>query len=98
MKSTLRTLTMLAGMALISAYGFVALRGPQGIPGLLSQQKEIRRLQEQNSDLQHEIERKKQRIDRLKNNPNEQELEIRRQLKLIKPGDTVIILPEENTK
>jgi cell division protein FtsB len=98
MKSTLRTLTMLAAIALIGTYGVMALRGPQGVPALILQQKEIRHLQEENSNLQHEIERKRLRIDRLKNNPSEQELEIRRQLKLVKPGETTIIIPEENKK
>jgi cell division protein FtsB len=98
MKSTLRTIAMLAAIALIGTYGVMALRGPQGIPALVSQQKEIRRLQEENSNLQHEIERKRVRIDRLKNDPNAQELEIRRQLKLVKPGETVVIIPEENKK
>ena len=41
---------------------------------------------------------KKERIERLKNDPKEQELEIRRRLKLLRPGETSFILPEGQKK
>ena len=36
----------------------------------------------------------KERIERIKNNPAEQDLEVRKRLKVQKPGETSFILPE----
>jgi cell division protein FtsB len=81
-------------MALVVAYGLVALRGPQGIPALLDKRREIRQLEEQNAATAAEISRRKDRIQRLEQNTTEQEMEIRKQLKLLRPGETTFILPE----
>jgi cell division protein FtsB len=94
MASWLRTVAFVAAFLLLGAYGVVALRGPQGIPALLEKQQEIRRLQETNTDLQREIQRKKERIERLKHSPSEQQMEIRKQLKLLRPNETEFVLPE----
>jgi cell division protein FtsB len=72
----------------------VALKGPQGIQGLIEKHKEIRQLEEQNAALARENERRRDRIERLEDNRSEQELEIRKQLKLLRPGETTFILPE----
>ena len=98
MASWLRTVAFVAAFLLLGAYGVVALRGPQGIPALLDKQQEIRRLQETNTDLQREIQRKKERIERLKHSPSEQQMEIRKQLKLLRPNETEFVLPETPDK
>lgn len=98
MKSWLRTATILGALTLIGAYGVVALRGPQGVPALLEKQHEIRKLQEQNANLAREIQYKRQRIERLKHSPSEQEMEIRKQFKMLRPGETTFILPEDGSK
>jgi hypothetical protein len=46
-----RRLTILVVIVLASAYGFVVLRGPQGIPALLEKHREIRSLEEGNAAL-----------------------------------------------
>lgn len=84
----------IVAFAFVCVYAFVALRGPQGMPALLEKRRQIQALQEQNANLEREIQMKKERIERLKTNTSEQELEIRRQLKLIRPGETSFILPE----
>ena len=81
-------------LALVLIYGLVALRGPQGIPALLDKRREIRQLEEQNAAMAAEIERRKDRIQRLQQNTTEQEMEIRKQLKLLRPGETTFILPD----
>ena len=81
-------------LALVLVYGLVALRGPQGIPALLDKRREIRQLEEQNAATAAEIERRKERIQRLEQNTTEQEMEIRKQLKLLRPGETTFILPD----
>ena len=98
MKSTLRTAVFILAFLLIGAYGVVALRGPQGIPALIEKQQEIRRLQEHNTDLQRDVQRMRERIDRLKHSPSEQQMEIRQRLKMLRPGETDFILPESEKK
>jgi cell division protein FtsB len=81
-------------IVLVAAYGWVALRGPQGVEALLAKHREIRALEEQNAAAAREIERRKERIRRLKESQSEQDMEIRKQLKLLRPGETTFILPD----
>ena len=78
---------------LVTAYGYVALRGPQGIQALLEKRREIRQIEEQNASIAVENERRRERIRRLQESSSEQEMEIRKQLKLQRPGETTFILP-----
>jgi len=81
-----------AGVVVI--YGLVALRGPQGISALLEKRREVRMLEEQNAAQAAENERRRERIQRLQQNSTEQEMEIRKQLKLLRPGETTFILED----
>ncbi|MDQ2898242.1 MAG: septum formation initiator family protein [Acidobacteriota bacterium] len=76
------------------AYGFVVLRGPHGIPGLAEKRSQIEQLEKENEKLHREIEEKRDRITRLRENPADQELEIRQRLKLVKPGEKVFVLQD----
>ncbi len=80
------------------SYGFVEMRGPHGFGRLLEKRQEIQSLEQQNETLHKEIEEKKNHIGRLRDNPDEQELEIRKRLKLVKPGEKSYILEEQKTK
>ena len=80
--------------ALIVVYGLVALRGPQGVSALLDKRQEVRQLEEQNAAKAAENERRRERIKRLEQSSTEQEMEIRKQLKLLRPGETTFILPD----
>ena len=79
---------------MVALYGWIALRGPLGIQSLLDKRQEIRTLQEQNAAMARELELRRDRIRRLSDSPSEQEMEIRKQLKLLKPGETSFILPD----
>ena len=81
-------------LAIVIAYAWIAVSGPQGLQALLEKRREIRDLQEQNAAMTREIEHRRDRIRRLEESPSEQEMEIRKQLKLLKPGETEFILPE----
>ena len=70
------------------------MRGPQGIEALLEKRREIRQLQEQNAGMVRENKRRRERITRLEESRSEQEMEIRKQLKLVRPGETTFILPD----
>jgi cell division protein FtsB len=82
------------GFAIIALYGWIALRGPLGIQSLLDRRQEIRTLQEKNAAMAREVDRRRDRIRRLTESTSEQDMEIRKQLKLLKPGETSFILPE----
>jgi cell division protein FtsB len=79
---------MLAGLV-----GYRALRGPDGIPALREKWSEIRDMEEQNAAIQRENDYRRDRIKKLESDSTEQELEIRKKLKLLRPGETSFILP-----
>jgi cell division protein FtsB len=98
LKAFVRTLSRRGGylliVAMVGIYGWVALRGPQGIHALLDKRQEVRQLQEENASAARENERRREHIRRLEQSQSEQEMEIRKQLKLLRPGETTFILPE----
>jgi cell division protein FtsB len=85
---------IMLAVAAVIAYGWIALRGPQGIEALFEKRREIRALQEHNAAMARENERRRERIRRLGDSRSEQEMEIRKQLKMIRPGETTFILPD----
>jgi cell division protein FtsB len=91
-----------AGIAVVviaaGAYGWLFLRGPQGLETLFEKRREIRQLEERNDAIRRENEQRKERIHRLESSRSEQEMEIRKQLKLQRPGETTFILPESEQK
>jgi cell division protein FtsB len=95
MNSFVRRGIIVIAFALIGAYGLVKLRGPQGLPALRDRWDEIRQLEEENASLQRENDYRRDRIKKLQSSPSEQELEIREKLKLLRPGETSFILPEQ---
>ncbi len=86
-----KTFLLAAGMAV--TIGWAAYSGTRSIDQLLEKRREIREMQEQNSILQRENERRRERIGRLNGNSSEQDMELRK-LNLGKPGDTMFMLPE----
>ena len=83
---------------LACAYGWMFLSGPQGLQTLIEKRREIRQLEERNANIKLENDRRKDRIRRLQESRSEQEMEIRKQLKLQRPGETTFILPESEQK
>ena len=94
-KNSVRRVVFLIVFVLVGAFGYVTLRSPQGIPALRQKWGEIRQLEEQNAAIQRENEYRAARIKKLQQNASEQELEIRKKLKLLRPGETSFILPEQ---
>lgn len=84
----LRPLAALAALAGLAAYATIMLRGPQGVSALEEKRHEIRTLEEQNANLARNIEAKKQRIERLKNDPDLQQVVVHQRLGKVHPGDT----------
>jgi cell division protein FtsB len=98
MKFSLSRFVYVIAIVLVIGFGIYTLRGSQGIPALMKKQAEIKELEKGNADLAREIEKKRARIKRLQDSPAEQELEIRRQLKLVHPGEKVYNSQDEDKK
>jgi cell division protein FtsB len=83
-------------MVLLSGvmYAFVALRGPNGISGMMEKQRLVGQYEKDNEQLQREIAAKQERIRLLQSDPRAQEVEIRQRLKLAAPGEKVYIIDE----
>jgi cell division protein FtsB len=74
---------------------YATLRSPQGISAVLEKQREIRDLQQQSADIEREIQLKRERIRKLKEDRNEQEMVFRERYHLLKKGETAFILQDE---
>jgi len=70
-----------------------ALRGPQGLTGPFELFRQIREMQKQNSALEIEIAEKQERLRRLDGSQSESELEVKKRLKYLKPGERLMVLP-----
>lgn len=86
-RSFLRPIAALATLAGLAAYATIMLRGPQGLSALAEKRKQIRMLEEENANLERDVEAKKKLIERLKNDPGAQELELRK-LGFLREHDT----------
>jgi len=98
MKSPLARFLCAVAVVLIAGYAVVALGGPRGIPGLIEKRKQVEELEKRNAALAREIEEKRARIGRLRDNETDQELEIRQRLKLVKPDEKVFMLQDQEKK
>lgn len=87
---TIYALVVLCGIV----YAFVELRGPNGIPDLLEKRRQVHEYETSNQQLHREIEQKQEWIQRLQNDPDEQEIEIRQRLKFAGPGEKVYIIDD----
>jgi len=94
MRSSIAKVGYALAVLVAASYALVTLRGPQGIPALIEKQKHIRMLERENADLAREIETRRARIKRLREDESAQELEIRQRLKLVRPGEKVFILQD----
>ncbi len=97
MSSNIKRMTAAGIFTVVALYAVVSLRGPQGMSALLEKRREIQTLQDENARLAREIQAKRDRIERLKHTEAEQELEIRKQLKLQRQSDTTFMLPDQKT-
>lgn len=92
MKISLKRLGYTAAFLAVMGYAVATLRGPKGLSGLVARRQQIDQLEKRNAMLAQENERLREHIQRLADNPDQQELEIRQRLKLVKPGEKVYLL------
>jgi cell division protein FtsB len=74
-------------------YGYFTLRGPNGVAALMADRQQVRKLDEDVANLIRENEYKRERIRKLRENNSLLGIEVRRRLKLLRPGETVFVLP-----
>jgi len=70
-------------------YAFIAF--PQGLSNWHDKQRQIEDMEKRNANLANQVERQKEYINRLQNDPAAQELEIRKRLKLLHPEEKLYI-------
>jgi cell division protein FtsB len=82
----------------LSAVTYAFFAFPRGMHAWQEKQRQISEMEKRNAGLAREVERKKEHIKRLSDSPAEQELEIRRRLKLARPDETIYIFGEPDKK
>jgi len=98
MKASLTRYACALALLTLASYAFITLRGPRGVHALFEKQAQIREAEKRNAELARQIERKREHVRRLENNPAEQELEIRERLKLLHPNEKVFIIGDSEKK
>ena len=90
MKAPLTRFTYVLVFLVAVGYAFVAF--PQGMRAWQDKQRQIQEMEKRNDTLARQVERRKEHINRLQNNPAAQELEIRKRLKLLHPEEKLYIM------
>jgi cell division protein FtsB len=91
MKSSVIRLAYAMVLGIAVVYAFYAMRGPHGVSAWTEKRQQIRELEERNATLARENLLKRKYLDRLRESQAEQELEIRRRWKLVKPNEKVFM-------
>ena len=82
-------------VTMIGVYIFLQMTGSNGVSELIEKRRQVQNLQERNAELQRENGMRRNRIDRLIDSREEQELEIRRRFKLQKKDSVDFYLPPD---
>jgi len=98
MKAPFARFGYLVAFLMVASYAIFTLRGSHGISALMEKRAQIHELEQRNASLAQQIERKREHIRRLSDNPVEQELEIRERLKLVRPDEKVYITGDPQNK
>ena len=92
MKAPLTRFAYIMIFLIVVTYAFFAY--PKGMHAWQEKQHQIQDMEKRNAALAQEVERKKEHVGRLKDNAAEQELEIRKRLKLLRPNAKSYIVGE----
>jgi cell division protein FtsB len=91
MKSALIRFAYSMALVMAVVYAFYTIRGPHGVSAWMEKRQEIREMEERNTELLRENQLKREYIERLRQSQPEQEMEIRKRLKLVKPNEKVFM-------
>ena len=92
MKGPLTRFAYVIVFLVVVTYAFFAY--PKGMHAWQEKQRQIQEMEKRNAALAQEVERKKEHVNRLIHNPAEQELEIRKSMKLLRPDEKSYIVGE----
>ncbi|HEY1497214.1 MAG TPA: septum formation initiator family protein [Candidatus Solibacter sp.] len=93
MKAPLTRFAYVMVFLLAVSYAFFAF--PKGMHAWQDKQRQVQEMEKRNASLARDVERQKEHINRLNNNPAEQELEIRKRLKLLHPDEKLYIMGDQ---
>jgi cell division protein FtsB len=91
MKAPLTRFAYVVAALVVASYAFMTLRGPGGIAAYLDKEREIKSLEKRNGDLNKDIERAAERINRLKKDPEARERAARERLSVVDKRDKVYV-------
>jgi len=94
MKAPITRFACVLALLAVASCAFLTLRGPTGISAWQEKKRLIQTLEKRNGDLNKEIERAKVRIDRITNDPGEQERVTRERLNYVDKHDKVYVTPD----
>ena len=95
MRSLFKNLGYAVIVSMIGVYVFLQMTGANGLSALAGKRELVDKLQEQNAELDRNNRMRKERIERLLDSREEQELEIRRRFKLQKKDSVDFYLPPD---
>ncbi len=82
-----------SAVILAAVYLILTLTGPKGVAALVEKQRRIQAMEKRNSEIARDIEQRKQRIQRLRSDLDEQEKVIEERFKYVRPGEKIFMLP-----
>jgi cell division protein FtsB len=91
MKAPLSRFAYTLALLAVVSYACVTLCGPRGIRAWLDTESQIDTLEKRNGELNKDIERARDRINRLTNDPNEQGRVTRERLNYVEKRDKVYV-------
>jgi hypothetical protein len=86
-----RNIVFLALILMLGGYSYFTLK--DRVPALLEKREQIRHEQEVNIDMLRENDYKRERIKKLLGSKSQQDLEIRKKLKMLHENETEFVLP-----
>ena len=95
MRPLVSRLMVIVAVLLVSAFALVCLIGPTGLTAYLDKRKEISTLRSRKAALEREVSDLSKENRGLDVQTSEQELQIRRRLKLIKPKEKLFIFDQQ---
>ena len=98
MKVQLARLAYVVAFLLVATYAVMTLTGPKGLAALFEKERQIQATDKRNADLRKDIDRARERIQRLGADQTEQDRVVKERLNLVHPGDKVFMLPESKKK
>jgi cell division protein FtsB len=97
MKAVLVRIGYASAVILAAVYLIVTLTGPKGVAALVEKQRYIQAMEKRNAEIARDIELRRQRIERLNTDQDEQEKVIEERFKYVRPGEKIYMLPGSGT-